>query len=90
VVVVEEIVLLQQDEMVDQVEAVASLAHLDLVELEQLTKDILVVITTQVVVHLLEVAVVLAQLVQTDLLLEVVLNLDLVVLEQPQQYLEVV
>jgi Na+/glutamate symporter len=89
-VVVEEIVLLQQDEMVDQVEAVASLAHLDLVELEQLTKDILVVITTQVVVHLLEVAVVLAQLVQTDLLLEVVLNLDLVVLEQPQQYLEVV
>jgi Na+/glutamate symporter len=90
VVVVEEIVLLLQDEMVDQVEAVASLAHLDLVELEQLTKDILVVITTQVVVHLLEVAVVLAQLVQTDLLLEVVLNLDLVVLEQPQQYLEVV
>ena len=76
------------EETVDLVEAVASLVHLDLVEMEQLTKDILVVITTQVVVHLLVEGVVPAELVQMEHLPHQVLNLDLVAQAQPQQYLD--
>ena len=74
----EEIVLLLTEEMVDQAVAVASLMQPVLVVLEQLTKDILAVMVTQVVVLPLEEGVVPAELVQVEHLPHQVLNLDLV------------